>query len=38
MYSKMIETKTEFAERTTRSTKKIPQRYMVDYGYTYNHK
>ena len=35
VYSTLSETKSVFAERTIRSSKKIPYRYMEDYGYKY---
>ena len=35
IYSRMSETKVAFAERTIRSLKSIPYRYMEDYGYKY---
>ena len=35
IYSTMSETKAAFAERTIRSLKNIPYRYMEDYGYKY---
>ena len=38
VYTAMSETKAAFAERTTRSLKKILYRYMEDYGYKYIHK
>ena len=38
VYSTLSETKAAFAERTIRSLKNIPYRYMGDYGYKYLHK
>ena len=38
VYSNISETKVAFAERTTRSLKKILYRYMEDFGYKYKHK
>ena len=38
VYSTMSETKAAFPERTIRSLKKIPYRYMEDFGYKYIHK
>ena len=35
VYSTMSETKVAFAERTIRSLKKIPYRYMEEFGYKY---
>ena len=37
VYSTMSETKAAFAERTIRSMKNIPYRYMEDFGYKYIH-
>ena len=38
VYSTLSETKVAFAERTIRSLKNIPYRYMEDFGYKYIHK
>ena len=38
IYSTMSETNAAYAERTTRSLKKLLYRYMEDNGYKYNHK
>ena len=38
LYSTMCETNVAFAERTIRSLKNIPYRYMEDFGYKYIHK
>ena len=38
VYSTMSKTKAAFAERTIRSLKNIPYRYMEDFGYKYVHK
>ena len=38
IYSTMSESKAAFAERTIRSLKNIPYRYMEDNGYKYIHK
>ena len=38
IYSRKSETKAAFAERTIRSLKNIPHRYMEDNGYKYIHK